>query len=68
MIYTIPILDTPSQKLSVSLGGQETDIALTMRFWKKAYCLCRDDNVCIPSDDMKNRCQLMGYKLMCIRR
>lgn len=30
-IYTIPIMDVPSQKLTVNLGGQITDIALTMR-------------------------------------
>ena len=30
-IYTIPILDEPSQKLTVNLGRQAVDIALTMR-------------------------------------
>lgn len=30
-IYTIPLSDTPSQKLTVNLGGQTVDIALTMR-------------------------------------
>lgn len=30
-IYTVPIIDAPSQKLTVNLGGQNADIALTMR-------------------------------------
>lgn len=30
-IYTIPIIDEPSQKLTLRLGDQAVDIALTMR-------------------------------------
>ena len=33
-VYTIPIADERSQKLSVTLGKQEVDIALTMRLGK----------------------------------
>ena len=30
-IYTIPLQDTPSQKLAVTLAGQNVDLVLTMR-------------------------------------
>ena len=33
-VYTIPIADERSQRLSVTLGRQEVDIALTMRLGK----------------------------------
>ena len=33
-IYTIPIADERSQRLSVTLGRQEVDIVLTMRLGK----------------------------------